>query len=132
MNPYIYAGLPMKVKILASDKNMMFFKDVCNSDIDDMLRSACEITKADYDKTINRSRKRECIDAKGIVCYFLRRYSRMTLTKIGEALKLDHATIMHHVKKFNDLVDVNDAIIMQYVTKFKSSNIDLITKYKMV
>lgn len=131
MNPYIFAGISKNSQLLASDKHMMLTKEVSDIDMDNMLRAACRITNADYEKTINRSRKRECIDAKGIVCFFLRKYTRMTLSSIGKHLKVDHATVMHHCRKFDNMIEINDSIVLEYMRKFKSSNIELINKYKM-
>jgi chromosomal replication initiation ATPase DnaA len=130
MTYYSFAGMPEEIQLLASDKQMILSKEICDFDIDKMIRAACKITNADYSQTMLGKRKRECIEAKRLVCYFLRRYTKMTLSNIGKHLLIDHATVMHHTKQFNNLIEVNDAIIFEYLTKFKSANMELVTKYK--
>jgi chromosomal replication initiation ATPase DnaA len=130
MNPYSFAGMPEEIQLLASDKQMTISKDIYDFDLDKMLRAACKITNADYELTIYGSRKRECIEAKSLLCYFLRRYTKLTVVKIGMFLKMDHSNVVHHVKKFKNLIEVNDHIIAGYLDNFKKANSELIGKYQ--
>lgn len=54
------------------------------------------------------SRKRELVYARQIIAYFLGRYTKLSLAKIGEEIGgYDHATILFAEKQINDLYDVD-------------------------
>lgn len=78
-----------------------------------------------YDLYDSRSRKREIIQMKQIAVYFIRKFLPNTsLVYTGKIMKYDHASIIHCIKKVNDLMqtdllyrkNVND--ILQIVQEF--------------
>jgi len=62
--------------------------------------------KYDVDIT-KRTRKREYIFPRSVTSYFLHKYTLLTLNKIAIHVGVnDHATVLNHIKKINDLRDV--------------------------
>ena len=49
------------------------------------------------------SRKRDIVEARFIAFQLSRKYTRHSLTHIGKVFKKDHASVLHGIKKFNDL-----------------------------
>ncbi len=59
-----------------------------------------------------KSRKVNVIEAKQIVIYFLRKYTRYTLEKIAEYVSCkDHSTIHHHLRVFNGYLGHDERLI---------------------
>lgn len=51
---------------------------------------------------ISRNKKREIADARHIVAYFIRNYTKLKYAKIGEFLNRHHSTVIQSVKKAID------------------------------
>lgn len=49
-----------------------------------------------------KNRRREIVDQRSYLCYYLRA-NEMTYPQIGKIFNQDHATVMHSVKKYEDL-----------------------------
>jgi len=45
------------------------------------------------------SRKRNVIDCVKIMCYFIKIYTRLSLSEIGELINRDHATVIYHFQE---------------------------------
>lgn len=130
MTPYSFAGFPEEIQRLASNKTLDIGRDLFELDLDSILRKSCKITGANYNDLTGGSRKRECAEAKRLFCFFVKRHTQMSLTKIGQFLKINHATVLHHVRKFKDLVEVNDPIISGYLSQLRAANTNLPNKYR--
>ena len=46
-----------------------------------------------------RSRKRHIVDARKMFCHIARRKTKLTYGVIGDMIKIDHATVIHSIKK---------------------------------
>tara|TARA_R100001463_G_scaffold62012_3_gene114886 strand:+ start:280 stop:873 length:594 start_codon:yes stop_codon:yes gene_type:complete len=46
-----------------------------------------------------RSRKRHFVDARKMFCHIARRKTKLTYGVIGDMVKIDHATVIHSIKK---------------------------------
>ena len=58
-------------------------------------------------KVIKRkTRKKEVVEIRHIAMWFVRKYSKLTLTKMGEIFNRDHSTISFAYFKINNLMDV--------------------------
>ena len=57
-----------------------------------------------WDTFKERNRKRELIDLRSCVCKHLTT-NGWTVTRAAELLSLHHASIIHHRKKFDDLIE---------------------------
>jgi len=57
---------------------------------------SCEISSG--------SRKRVSVDGKKIFCYISKQLTEKTLKEIGEHINLTHATILYHIRTFENLM----------------------------
>jgi hypothetical protein len=73
--------------------------------LEKILKSINENT--DIDLRTNKRRKRDVIDVKTIFCHIARKKTKYTCYEIGKFIGIDHATVLHHCKKFNDLIGVD-------------------------
>ena len=48
------------------------------------------------------SRKRHLVDNRAIAMYYLRKFTKLSLSQIGKVFEKDHATALHAVKIFNN------------------------------
>lgn len=68
----------------------------------------CEYLGVSPMKIYSKTRKREIVQARQLVQHFAKKYTRLSLAKIGfETGNKDHATIMYANKTVKDLVESN-------------------------
>ena len=67
-----------------------------------------------FDRIFARNRKRESVEARYLIFYFVKRYTKLSYQNIGEIARCfdidrvyDHATIMHACKWVSDRKDVD-------------------------
>ena len=53
-------------------------------------------------------RKREIVTARHLFCYFAKLMTNKSLTDIGRYIDRDHATVMHAIKKINNLLSYHE------------------------
>ena len=86
------------------------FSDYYHNIITDELADIYDIDK---DRMFLGSRKKNIIFAKRMYIYILREMFGLTLSEIGQATNLHHASIIHHTRKFeffyNNYQDDTDA-----------------------
>jgi chromosomal replication initiation ATPase DnaA len=59
----------------------------------------------------NTSRKKEYIDVSTIIYYMIKCYRpKISLTAIGRIFNRDHATILHHINKINNLMSYDNEL----------------------
>lgn len=63
-----------------------------------LLKKQVESVCCIEDITI-RSRKRHIVDARKMFCHIARRKTKLTYGVIGDMIKIDHATVIHSIKK---------------------------------
>lgn len=51
-----------------------------------------------------------------VICHQLRT-AGLTLNQIGKQINRNHATVVHSLRRFEDLMSVNDPILMEAITK---------------
>lgn len=69
-----------------------------------------EVFCVPVDKLSERTRIREVADARAVAMWWRRRNSTDSFSVIAKIYKLDHATVIHSVKKINQLIDVDREI----------------------
>jgi len=99
----------------------------------------CEIYEVDKSLIFTLNRKRELVDARHALAYFLRKTTKYSFSNIGEIMasplrNRDHATILHSVKVYNDLLDTEvyhkrRCLIIQEEYNKRLSDIDLTNTY---
>lgn len=74
-----------------------------------MIPHVCKIFGGDYAAFKSKTRKRESVLARHIVCYILGKYTRLTLQEIGDRIRpdYDHATVMHAKRAIQNLISTN-------------------------
>lgn len=99
ISPYIYAGL--------------LNNHVINN-LDNILSRVCQATGVCRDEIISKTRKKEVIAAKQAYCYYARKNTGYSFKKIGSLLakNYDHASVIHSVNKYANLLQVKDAYII--------------------
>jgi chromosomal replication initiator protein len=54
----------------------------------------------------SKNRKKETVEARRIIAWLLRKYSRLSLQKIMLYVNLkDHSTVLHHIKTLNNYLE---------------------------
>jgi chromosomal replication initiator protein len=84
MNYYVAPGL-FKKELIKFTK--------CKSDkIIDLI---CTNYKVSFDDIKSKSRKRNVVMARQLICYFIYEHTKLTLIKVAEMLNRDHSTIIY-------------------------------------
>lgn len=55
-------------------------------------------------------RHRHIVDARTMLCHYLRKYSVLTLENIGKEVGIDHASVLYHLTKYRDLMQTDKAM----------------------
>lgn len=74
---------------------------------EDILRTMtmiCNVYNVELDDVRSKSRQRYLFYVRVIAANILRKYYRLSTTKVGEFLARDHATIVYYGKSYADLV----------------------------
>jgi hypothetical protein len=82
-------------------------------DINDIV---CEVFKIERAELLTRTRKRNIVDARGVAMWWTRKQQKTPFAQIASNYKLDHATTLHHVRKIDQLIEV-DKEMQQKVSK---------------
>lgn len=91
ISPYIWAGLPSKVKY-----KMINFESQCTQNILDLIENICIILQVPHLQVFQKNRTQYLIDAKRIIVHFLRKYTKLTLNQIAQVLQMkDHSSMIN-------------------------------------
>lgn len=91
MNSYSYPGL--------IDKRYKNKKDI--------ITTVCNLYEIRERDLYKRTRAGIIPEARRVCIYLMRKYLRLQYEKIGNSFKLDHATAVHHVRKFEEHYEVD-------------------------
>lgn len=69
----------------------------------EIITEYCNATEMTHEQLTIKSRKREIIEKRVILINLLRK-NRCKFEAIGEALNLDHTTILYHTKSFDMII----------------------------
>ena len=72
-----------------------------------ITETVCDHYSIEKSDLMTTSRKREITEPRFLICYFARRLTRLSLHNIGDALKKDHATVLHGERLIADMVRFN-------------------------
>ena len=53
----------------------------------------------------NKTRKREMVYARAVYFKLCKQHTRASLSRIGKSVEKDHATVLHGIKIYNDLIE---------------------------
>ena len=101
MNKWSFVGIPFVV-----DKATAFNK-------------VCEVFELTPVQLRSRRRFRRNVDAKSALCYILHRKIKLPSTEVAAYLSINHATVLHHCKKAESLIEIDE----DFKNKFKQLRI---------
>lgn len=70
----------------------------------EVKKTACSITNITLNELESRSRLRYIVDARRMVFSIAKDYLNMKLTHIAKRFNMNHASVIHHLKKHDDLI----------------------------
>lgn len=92
--------------------------------IDTIQKMVCEYFDVPYDKLLQKTRKREIVQARQITMYLAKAFTKNSLKTIGEHFGgRDHTTVIHSCQTVKDLMDTD--------TLFKESVVELQQKVQL-
>jgi len=98
-----------------------------NAHVDNISRLVFNYFNVPLEKIKVNNRKAQVIRAKQFTAFFLKReIYKITLEEIGKVFNRDHATMIHSIRKINDLIEVD----AEYRTYHKELCIKIIELYK--
>ncbi len=75
-----------------------------------ILKAVSEVTGIKEEVIIQRSNKREIVDARAVVAILTKEMTGLTLEKTGEFIKKHHTVVLHYIKKLQHVKEVHDLI----------------------
>jgi chromosomal replication initiator protein len=76
--------------------------------IDTIQKMVCEFFDVSYDKLLQKTRKREIVQARQITMYLAKAFTKNSLKTIGEHFGgRDHTTVIHSCQTVKDLMDTD-------------------------
>ncbi len=92
--------------------------------IDTIQKMVCEYFDVPYDKLLQKTRKREIVQARQITMYLAKSFTKNSLKTIGEHFGgRDHTTVIHSCQTVKDLMDTDSL--------FKENVIELTQKVQL-
>ena len=77
--------------------------------IDTIQRMVCEYFDVSYDKLLQKTRKREIVQARQITMFLAKTFTKNSLKSIGEHFGgRDHTTVIHSCQTVKDLMDTDN------------------------
>tara|TARA_R110001632_G_scaffold208195_1_gene332533 strand:- start:2989 stop:3660 length:672 start_codon:yes stop_codon:yes gene_type:complete len=70
-----------------------------------IMNMVCRYYSIDKELVLGRKRDRELVIARQMFCWLARRYTRSTFKLMGEFIDRNHATVIHSIRKVDELVD---------------------------
>jgi chromosomal replication initiation ATPase DnaA len=90
-------GLPVGIKFLID------IKSKTEVDIREAICIVCNVT---WDQVIKSDRYRNLVIARQLYCYFVKKFTQLTLREIGKHIgDRDHTTVIHSIDSLNNLID---------------------------
>ena len=87
--------------------------------IETIQRMVCEYFDVSYDKLLQKTRKREIVQARQITMYLAKAFTKNSLKNIGEHFGgRDHTTVIHSCQTVKDLMDT-DSVFRENVLELQ-------------
>lgn len=93
ISPYVYPGFSVQDKTRKTVANIL---RVCYEYFNDEH----EISKEEIQSSV---RKRHLVDARRCMAYVMRQNTKMVVVQIGKELNVDHSSVSHYTRTFQDL-----------------------------
>jgi chromosomal replication initiator protein len=72
-----------------------------------IIESVVRATDVSMEDIQSKLRLREVVEARHLICYFLRNHTMMPLQKIGNLINRDHSTVIHGYKTVKNLIETD-------------------------
>lgn len=99
-----------------------------------IIKFVCDQLNCNIDDFFSTLRKRECVDSRHLVSFYLRKHRRYTLHAIGEIIGLtpkDHTSVLHSIKTAQNLIDTDENYRTIYSLAVQATTISFTAlKYK--
>jgi len=82
---------------------------------DQAFNSVCKVFELTPMELMSKSRIRNIVEARASLCYILHRKQGLTSLAVGEYLKLNHASVLHHCKNVDNWIEIDE----NFKEKFK-------------
>lgn len=77
----------------------------------EIQRVICTYVGVTLDRVFEKTRKREVVNTRKYLAYFINKYTRFTLTQVANMSGLsDHSLVVHHVADLKDIMFTDDLI----------------------
>ena len=87
--------------------------------IETIQKMVCEFFDVPYDKLLQKTRKREIVQARQITMFLAKAFTKNSLKTIGEHFGgRDHTTVIHSCQTVKDLMDT-DSLFRENVTELQ-------------
>ena len=83
------------------------------------FNSVCKVFELTPMELRSKSRIRNIVEARASLCYILHRKQGLTSLAVGEYLKLNHASVLHHCKNVDNWIEIDE----NFNKKFKQLRI---------
>lgn len=68
---------------------------------DKIIQTVCKTWNRSLDDVYGKSRKQDVVYTRMTIAYFLRQYTKLSTTEIGNLINRDHTTIIHYLKAYD-------------------------------
>ena len=76
--------------------------------LEEIKEHVCNVTDIHKDAVEMKTRKREIVKARQLICFFAKEYTDKSLSVIGDFIgKFDHTTVLHGVKTIKNLYETD-------------------------
>lgn len=100
MNYWVIPAMPNRLRNATSKRILSIITKETDTSIDDI---------------ISKTRKREVVQARQMYHHFMRKYTKLSLTRIGDMTGgREHATVLHSLKTVNNLVETDKSFAFMF------------------
>lgn len=68
---------------------------------DKIIQTVCKAWNRSLEDVCGKSRKQEVVYTRITIAYVLRRYTTLSIKRIGRLINRDHSTIIHYLKAYD-------------------------------
>lgn len=89
-------------------------EDSMNDSMDSIVEFVCLVTQVNKNDLLGRKRNRVLIDAKRMCYSAIREIYNYPLTSIGGFFRMDHTSVIHHLKAHKNLLEWDSSYSEKY------------------
>lgn len=80
-----------------------------------IITTICNYYKLDKPALLDKSRKRNLVEARQMAFLLFREFTELSLSQIGQKFNRDHATVLYGVRKITDLIDTEKSLFTKHI-----------------